>query len=130
MVDMRRALPAVPTALCAGIAAAVAGAGWHPAVLGPLVGGASLVATYRRLARWSEPGRRRLGLTTAGLLGFACWLLLSTVAVLALMLAPLGGSAHTAEAQRDGLALLALGAVAGIAVPGIHGLVDRVTRSR
>jgi hypothetical protein len=56
--------------------------------------------------------------------------LLSTAAVLILMLSPLGGSAHSAEARRHGHALLALGAVAGIAVPGIYGVVDRVSRSR
>jgi len=127
MVDARRALPAVPTAVSLGAVAAVA-APSDPAAVGLATAGVALVGTYHLVAGWSDAGRRYLGYVSATWLGCACWGLVTAAGLLWAMLAPLAGPAGQDDATRQGVRLLVVATPAGAAVPALYAVADRITR--
>ena len=127
MVDARRALPAVPTAVSLGAVAAVA-APSDPAAVDLAIAGVTLVGTYHFVAGWSDAGRRRLGYVTAISFGCACWGLVAAAGLLLAMLAPLAGSAGQDDATRQGVLLLVVATPAGAALPALYAVADRITR--
>ena len=135
MVDVRRALPAAPAAVCCGtgaMALAPPGGGAPPQLtvaLGAAVAGAAGVGLYRELAAWSERGRR--------LLGYAAAVVVAAMVAGAFLLAALGTSlcglfgeqctgAELARARRD----LALAPTGGVSVLAAYALLDLTTRPR
>ncbi len=127
MVDARRALPAVPTAVSLGAVAAFA-APSDPAAVGLAAAAVTLVGTYHLVAGWSDADRRCLGYLTATWLGCACWGLVAAAGLLFAMLAPLAGSAGQDDATRLGVLLLVVATPAGAAVPALYAVADRITR--
>ena len=127
MVDARRALPAVSTAVSLGAVAAVAAPSDHGAV-GLATAGVALVATYHLVAGWTDAGRRHLGYVSATWLGCACWGLVTAGGLLAATLAPLAGSAGQDDATRLGVLLLVVATPAGAAFPALYAVADRITR--
>ena len=127
MVDARRALPAVPTAVSVGAVAAVA-APADPATVGLAAAAVTLVGTYHLVAGWSDADRRRLGYLTATWLGCACWGLVAAAGLLFAMLAPLAGSAGQDDATHMGVLLLVVATPVGAVLPALYAVADRITR--
>ena len=127
MVDARRALPAVPTAVSLGAVAAFA-APSDPATVGLAAAAVTLVGTYHVVAGWSDADRRWLGYLTATWLGCACWGLVAAAGLLFAMLAPLAGSAGQDDATRLGVLLLVVATPAGAVLPALYAVADRITR--
>ena len=74
MIDIRRALPAIPLGICTGVCATyMLAARGVPPVVSAVGGGAALggafVALYRAAAGWPERARRQVGYVTSVLLG-------------------------------------------------------------
>ncbi len=134
MFDVRRALPAIPLAICTGLYAASIAANrvlTEPATapVGVIAFGLTVLVVYRQAAGWSERGRRQVGYGTSVLLGVVAGALL-TFAAFATSLCGIWGETCTP----DELALverLLVGAVAAIVgVPGSYAVLDLVTKRR
>ena len=139
MVDIRRALPTVPTALCVSTAAGSVVTPLAQSALGPLVRAPSAlglvavplsaVVVYRGLSSWPERSRRQLGYTCSVLVGVA---LAAVAAAMALgtSLCATGGEqcspAEEAAIDRWGT----LSVVSLVAIPGLYAAVDLATRRR
>jgi len=134
MIDIRRALPAVPLGICTGLYATyMLAAGGVPPVASVVGGGAALggavVALYRAAAGWPERVRRQVGFGTSVLLGLASGAILAFLAF-GVSLCGLWGE----TCSPDELALarrLLIGAVAAVlGVPTGYAVVDVVTLRR
>jgi hypothetical protein len=134
VIDIRRALPAGPLAVCCGlyVTYSLAGGGAPPAAL--LAGGvvafaATAVALYRTASGWSETARRWIGYVTAVLLGVLVGAVL-LFAAFATSFCGLWGEtcteAEEAQITRFGVA----GLVAVVAVPAVYAAIDLVTARR
>ena len=134
MFDVRRALPAIPLAICAGLYAASTAANrvlTEPATapVGVIAFGLTVLVVYRQAAGWSERGRRQLGYGTAVLLGLVAAALLA-FAAFGTSLCGIWGETCTPD-ERAHIDRLLVGAVAAIVcVPGSYAVLDLVTLRR
>jgi hypothetical protein len=139
VVDIRRALPTVPAALCLGTAAGSAATPLTQSALGSLVRGPSLlglvavplsaVAVYRGLSSWPERSRRQLGYACSVVVGVAVAAVAWLMALGTSLCATWGEQCSPAEEaaiERWGT----LGLVSLVAVPGLYTAVDLATRRR
>jgi len=139
MVDIRRALPAVPAALCLGTIAGSAASQMTESALGSYFRAPSLlgvvavplatVAIYRGMSTWPERSRRQLGyfcaVATGLVIAAVCWFM----AIGTSLCATWGEQCSPAEeAAIDGWATLGL--VSLVAVPGLYAALDLATRRR
>jgi hypothetical protein len=134
MIDIRRALPAIPLGICAGTYATyILAARGVPPVVSAVGGGAALggavVAMYRAAAGWSERARRQVGYGTSVLVGLASGAILAFLAF-GVSLCGLWGETCSPDelALVNRLLVGAMGAVVG--VPTGYAVVDLVTLRR
>ncbi len=134
MFDVRRALPAIPLAICTGLYAASTAASRlvteaATAPVGVIAFGLIVLVVYRQAAGWSERGRRQVGYVTAVLLGLVAGALLAFVAF-GTSLCGIWGETCTPDelALVDRLLVGAMAAIVG--VPGTYALLDLVTLRR
>jgi hypothetical protein len=134
MVDVRRALPASPAAVCCGLAAMHEG--WRGTsrpealvVVGTGVAVLASVALYRAMESWQERSRRMLGYVTALLIGVvtaAAFLL----AALAASFCSLWGETCTASERAAVGRYVGSALVALVAMPLVYAVLDLATRRR
>jgi hypothetical protein len=139
MVDIRRALPAVPAALCLGTIAGSAATEMTRSALGSYVRAPSLlglvavplsaVAIYRGMSWWPERSRRQLGYFCSVLVGLAVAAVSWLMALGTSLCANWGEQCSPAEeAAIDRWAVLGL--VSLVAIPGLYAAADLATRRR
>ena len=139
MVDIRRALPTVPAALCLGTAvgsvtapltqSALGSLVRAPSVLGLVAVPVSAVVVYRGLSSWPERSRRQLGYLCSVLIAVALAALGAAMAVGTSLCGTWGEQCSPAEqAAIDRWATLSV--VSLVAVPCLYAALDLATRRR
>jgi hypothetical protein len=139
MVDIRRALPTVPAALCLGTIAGSVATQMTQSALGSYVRAPSLlgfvavplsaVAIYRGMSSWPERSRRQLGylcsVVSALVIAAVCWFMAIGTSLCATW-GEQGSPAEDATIDR----WATLGLVSLVAVPGLYVALDVATRRR
>lgn len=133
MSEVRRALPTVPLASCAGLYMTlllVAGGmpPWVAASSGVAVLVVSAVTAYRAAAGWPERTRRLIGYATAILLGLAVGGALALAAMGVGLCRSWGETCEPDELKL--VRSLGYGALAAaVGIPGVYALADTLTRN-
>jgi hypothetical protein len=134
MIDIRRALPAIPLGICTGLYATyMLATRGVPPVVSAVGGGAALggavVALYRAAVGWPERARRQVGYVTSVLLGLVGGAVL-VFAAFGVSLCGIWGETCSPDelALIDRLLVWAMVAVLG--VPTGYAVVDLVTLRR
>jgi hypothetical protein len=134
MVDVRRALPATPAALCCGAVAMLVplqrpAAPFITLGVGVLVTALALLGVYDALAAWPEGARRLLGYAAATALGAIAAGVLVFAAIGEGMCGLFGETCTRAELDRVNHLLVA-GPIAFAATLVAYATLDLATRSR
>jgi hypothetical protein len=139
MVDIRRALPTLPAALCLGTIAGSAATEMTrsalgsyfvaPSLLGLVAVPLSAVAIYRGMSWWPERSQRQLGYFCSVLIGLVV-AAVSWLMALGTGLCASWGEQCSASEQAAIDRWVALGLVSLVAVPGLYAVLDLATRRR
>ena len=129
MVDIRRALPTVPAALCVGVFAGSATLPGLPPGVGLIAVPIAGVMFYRSMAGWDERERRRIGYLCAVVVAVVTTALFWFLAI-GTSLCGTWGEQCTPEENAAISRYGALGLVSLVAIPGIYTALDLATRRR
>jgi hypothetical protein len=129
MVDIRRALPTVPLALCFGVFAGSATLPGLPPGVGLIAVPIAGVMFYRGMAGWDEAARRRIGYLCAVVVAIVTTAMFWFLAI-GTSLCSTWGEQCTPEENAAISRYGALGLVSLVAIPGIYAALDVATRKR